>query len=56
MYWPVGQIAFCIDADHKRAVFLYVLGPRYGRGYKTTFEDLETLVFLPDRSRMVWMS
>lgn len=56
MYWPVGQISFSIDAEHKRAVFTYVLGPRYGRGYKTTFEDLATLAFEPDRSRMVWMS
>jgi hypothetical protein len=56
MYWPVGQIAFSIDFQHKRAIFTYVLGPRYGRGYKVTFEDLETLAFAPDRSRMVWMS
>jgi len=56
MYWPVGQIDFCIDEQHKRAVFAYVLGPRYGRGYKITFSDLATLAFEPDRSRMVWMS
>jgi len=56
MYWPVGQIAFCIDSEYKRAVFTFVLGPRYARGYKTTFEDLESSAFSPDRSKMVWMS
>lgn len=56
MYWPIGQIAFCIDSEHKRAVFTYVLGPRYARGYKTAFEDLESLAFAPDKSRMVWVS
>jgi hypothetical protein len=56
MYWPVGQIAFCIDSEHKRAVFTYVLGPRYGRGYKATFEDSATLAFVPERSKTVWVS
>lgn len=56
MYWPIGQIAFCIDSERKTAVFTYVLGPRYARGYKITFEDLESLAFVPDSSRMVWVS
>jgi hypothetical protein len=56
MYWPVGQIDFCIDTQNKMAVFTYVLGPRYARGYKITFEDPGTLAFVPDRSRMVWLS
>jgi hypothetical protein len=56
MYWPVGQIDFIIDVAEKRALFTYVLGPRYGRGYKVTFEDLETLVFLPEMSKIVWRS
>jgi hypothetical protein len=56
MYWPVGQIDFWVDYEHKRAVFTFVLGPRYGRGYQTVFEDVETLAFVPDRSRIVWVS
>ena len=56
MYWPVGEIAFCIDLPNKRAVFTYALGPRYARGYRTTFENLETSAFVPDRGTMVWMA
>jgi hypothetical protein len=56
MYWPVGTIDFCIDSEHKRAVFTYVLGPRYGRGYKVTFKDLETLELVPGMSGLRWRS
>jgi hypothetical protein len=56
MYWPIGQISFCIDSERMTAVFTYVLGPRYARGYKITFEDLESLALVPDSSRMVWVS
>lgn len=56
MYWRVGQIVFLIDMEHKRAVFTFVLGPRYGRGYKITFENPETLALLPEASKIVWAS
>jgi hypothetical protein len=56
MYWPVGVIDFCLDLEHKRAVFGYQLGPRYGRGFRIMFEDPETLEFVPEKSRLVWRS
>ena len=56
MYWPIGQIDFIIDTQQKRALYTYVLGPRYGRGFKVTFEDVSTLAFVSEKGRLIWMS
>jgi len=32
MFYARGAVAFCIDANRKRVLFTYALGPRYGRG------------------------
>ena len=56
MYWTIGHIEYCIDPRNGRAVYGYWLGPRYGRGYKTTFTTNDTLRFTTDRSRLVWIS
>jgi hypothetical protein len=56
MYWPVGEIDFIIDMAQKKALFTFVLGPRYGRGYMVTFESSETLALLPENGRILWVS
>jgi len=32
-YWRIGSIAYHLDPEGKRAVFTFVVGPRYGRGF-----------------------
>jgi hypothetical protein len=36
MFYELGVVTFCIDADRKRLVFSYTLGPRYGRAMTFT--------------------
>ena len=56
MYWEVGRIEFAIDPEKKQAVYGYWLGPRYGRGFRRTFDTLAALSFPTDREFLVWVS
>ncbi|MCH7227434.1 hypothetical protein [Haloferula sp. A504] len=56
MYWRIGLIQFVLDVQNQRSVYHYTLGPRYGRGYKVTFDDFEQFRMRPDRDRMLWVS
>lgn len=56
MYWHTGIIEFCVDTEHRRAVYSYVLGPRYARGYKRTFATGEPILLEPDRKFGLWVS
>ena len=56
MYWQVGTINFHVNFKKKIAVYSYVLGPRYGRGYKQPYEELDDLILTIDGKHMVWLS
>jgi hypothetical protein len=56
MYWHTGMIEFCVDVEHRRAVYDYVLGPRYARGYKRTFASGEAIRLEPDGRFLLWLS
>jgi hypothetical protein len=56
MYWEIGRIEFAIDTEKKRAVYGYWLGPRYGRGFKKSFDSLDTLSLSVGRESLVWIS
>jgi len=56
MYWNIGTIMFWIDIQSKRAVYSYTLGPRYGRGFKCIFEDVDTLRLNCENKCAVWIS
>ena len=56
MYWRIGLIQFVIDEANRRSIYHYTLGPRYGRGFKATFEDFSEFKMIPDRDRGVWIS
>jgi hypothetical protein len=56
MYWYTGMIRFWVDVEHRRAVYDYVLGPRYARGYKRTFTSAEPIRLEPDRRFLAWIS
>ncbi len=56
MYWHTGVIEFCVDLEHSRAVYHYVLGPRYARGYKRTFTSDEAISLETDRRFLLWLS
>jgi hypothetical protein len=55
MYWEIGRIEFAIDAEKKQAVYGYWLGPRYGRGFKKSFDSVSALSFSTKES-LVWVS
>ena len=56
MYWHTGMIEFCFDVERRRAVYDYVLGPRYARGYRRTFASAEAIHLDPDRKYLLWRS
>ena len=56
MYWTVGLVNFCIDLEHRRAVYSYVLGPRYARGYLRIFTEEEPLILQADSRFLKWLS
>jgi hypothetical protein len=56
MYWHTGLIEFCVDMKHRRAVYDYVLGPRYASGYKRRFAPDEAIRLEADRRFLLWVS
>jgi hypothetical protein len=56
MYWHTGLVEWCVDEEQRRAVYAYVLGPRYARGYKKTFAPGEAIRLEKDGRLTVWVS
>jgi hypothetical protein len=56
MYWHTGLVEFCVDVERRRAVYAYVLGPRYARGYKRIFTPNELMLLEPNGEFIQWVS
>lgn len=56
MYWHTGLVEFCVDEKQRRAVYAFVLGPKYARGYKRTFAPGEAICLETDGRFTAWVS
>ncbi len=56
MYHSAGLIDYFVDPDYRRAVYCWVLGPRYARGFERAFASGEAIRLEPDRRFLVWVS
>ena len=56
MYWQIATATFHVNLKKMVAIYSYVLGPRYARGFEKPFDDLDSLVLTTDGEHMVWLS
>ncbi len=40
VYWQRGYVSYFIDKEGKKGFFTFYLGPRYGRGWVISYEEI----------------
>jgi len=56
MYYQIAQIFFSVDENAKRALYTYTLGPKYARGFRVSFDNIDSFQMMPKNDRLLWLS